>query len=67
MSEVTDRVIHFKGSLAVEGDLAKLDHHQLKDYLAQAVILELDTEGQGQLSDDIDVTGIGIDWESLEV
>jgi hypothetical protein len=61
-----DKLITFTGDVCVEGDLAKLDMAALKEYLQRAVCLDLDVESEGQLSDDIEVTGIGIDWESLE-
>jgi len=61
-----DKIISFSGTLAVEGDLAKLNMDELKEYLQRAVWLDLDVEGEGQLSDDVEVTGIGIDWESLD-
>ena len=64
---IKDKVISFTGTLAVEGKLSKLDMDELKKYLERAVCLDLDVEGEGQLSDDVEVTGIGIDWESLEV
>jgi|TARA_Y100000034_G_C6835167_1_gene377330 hypothetical protein len=61
-----DKVISFTGTLAVEGELSKLNMGELKKYLERAVCLDLDLEGEGLLSDDVQVTGIGIDWESLE-
>jgi ATP/maltotriose-dependent transcriptional regulator MalT len=61
-----DKLISFQGTLSVEGDLAKLNMDELKEYLQRAVSLDIDTEEQGQLSDDVEVTGIGIDWESLK-
>ena len=62
-----DRIIQFSGDLVVEGDLAKLNMAQLIAYLEKAVCLDLDVEEHGQLSDDIAVTGIGIDWDSLGI
>jgi len=62
---ITDKVIHFQGSLAVEGDLSKLDMEKLKTYLTKVISIDIDIEEHGQLSDDLDVTGVGIDWESL--
>jgi hypothetical protein len=55
--------IFFRGSIGVEGDV---DMEKLADYLQDAVTIDLDTEGQGDLSDDAEVTGIYIDWESLQ-
>jgi hypothetical protein len=63
---MADKVISFQGTLAVEGDLAKLNMDELKTYLQHAVCLDLDLEEHGQLSEDIEVTGIGIDWDSLK-
>ena len=61
-----DKIINFNGSLAVEGDLSTLDMDELKTYLERNVFINLDTEEDGQLSDELRVTGIGIDWESLD-
>ena len=66
MSEIKDKVISFTGTLAVEGDLAKLDMDELKEYLERAVCLDLDVEGEGSFSGNIMVTGIGIDWDTLD-
>ena len=62
---VNEKTIPFQGTLTVEGDLSTLDMDELKDYLRRAVGLYLDTEEEGVLSEDLEVTGIGIDWESL--
>ena len=61
-----NKIINFNGSLAVEGDLSTLDMDKLKTYLERNVFLDLDIEEEGELSDELRVTGIGIDWESLD-
>tara|TARA_R110000824_G_C15224690_1_gene677859 strand:- start:3910 stop:4107 length:198 start_codon:yes stop_codon:yes gene_type:complete len=63
---VIDKVIHFSGTLALEGDLSKINMKDLKDYLTEAVSIDINTEDHGHFSDDLEVTGIGLDWESLE-
>jgi hypothetical protein len=57
--------IGFSGTLTVEGDVAKIDMDALKEYLERAIRLDIDTESEGDLSDELQVTGIGIDWETL--
>jgi hypothetical protein len=64
---MNDKILSFTGTLAVEGDLTKLDLDTLKSYLERAVCLDLDNEEHGTGPDEhISVTGIGIDWESLK-
>jgi hypothetical protein len=59
------KIIHFKGMLRVDGDVKSLDMDALKEYLAEAVVLDIDNENHGQLSDELEVAGIKLDWESL--
>lgn len=62
---MAEKELSFQGSIGLEGDLAKLDMHKLKNYLIMAVELYLNTEEYGLLDDNLGVTGIGIDWETL--
>jgi len=67
---MANKVISFEGTLCIEGTpeaLKKLDMGELRNYLESAICLDIDHEGHGSgPSDDIQVTGIGLDWDSLK-
>ena len=63
-------VKHFKfeGIVAVEskdGGKVRVNRKLLSDYLATAITLYINTEENGELSNEDNVVGISLDWDSL--
>jgi hypothetical protein len=61
-----DRELTFTGTVAIQGDMSKLDMDALSSHLVAAVRLDIDSETLGSgPSDAIQVVGLGLDWMTL--
>tara|TARA_Y100000310_G_scaffold214597_1_gene215489 strand:+ start:480 stop:704 length:225 start_codon:yes stop_codon:yes gene_type:complete len=59
----------FLGYITVEGDIEKiqsLSNQELIEHLLKVVVTDLDTETHGNLSEDMMVQGMDLEWSTLK-